>query len=123
MTLANKVSCKDNHFKRHTRSDGFEFLYVSQMKNNDKEMDQIIDNLKKNHPKSEIEKYSLRRTQSNQIFRDPNEIPFTHPPDHFFIQNKLPSNPSQTPSAALYIDPPQPQTPKSARKSIPQNTS
>jgi hypothetical protein len=88
MTLANKTSCKENPFKRHTRSEGFEFLYVSQMKNNDREFDIVIERLRKNIPQSQIDGYALKRTKSNQMFRDHNEVPFTQQPDNFFYQNK-----------------------------------
>lgn len=67
MTLANKVSCKDNAFKPWQRSDGFEKLFVSQMKNNDKDFDLLIEKIRKDIPESELKKYALRRTHSQQL--------------------------------------------------------
>lgn len=68
MTLANRVSCKDEGFHRHTRSDGFEFLFVSQMKNNDREFDVVVQRLKNEIPQSQVDNYALRRTHSSKNF-------------------------------------------------------
>ena len=87
MTLANKISCHDNNFKQHGRADGFEFLYVSQMKNNDKEFDMVIERLKKNIPDEQVKEYALKRMESNKLFRDHNSLPYTLPPDNYYIQN------------------------------------
>ena len=63
------------------------------MKNNDKEFEEFIQNLKKQIPNEQVEKYALRRTQSDQLFRDHNELPFTLPPDNFYYQNTKNKNP------------------------------
>jgi hypothetical protein len=87
MTLANKISCKDPVHRINTRSDGYQVLYKSQMKNNDKGFDMVIDRLKKNIPDKETEKYALRRIKSTQFFNDHKEIPDTRPPENLYIDD------------------------------------
>lgn len=67
MTLANKVSCKETAFKPWQRSDGYAKLFISQMKNNDREFDILIDKMRRDIPESDIKKYSKRRTQSQHL--------------------------------------------------------
>ena len=69
MTLANKVHCNEDHFHRYTRSDGMEFLFLSQMKNNDREFNLVVDKLKHQIPNEQVDKYALRRTKSNYLYR------------------------------------------------------
>ena len=64
MTLANKVSCKDSVFKPWKRSDGELKLFISQMKNNDKDFDKLIEKMRKDIPQDEVDKVKFRRTQS-----------------------------------------------------------
>ena len=83
MTLANKISCKGN---QTPRPKGLEFLYVSQMKNNDKDFEKVIERLRKNIPDADVQKYAMRRTKSNWLFRDHNQETYTHAPDYFYYQ-------------------------------------
>ncbi|CAI2384513.1 unnamed protein product [Moneuplotes crassus] len=93
MTLANKVHCNDPISFKSIGRDGFEFLYESQMKNNDKEFAMVVDRIKKNIPNTDVQKYSkTRRMKSNDLFRDHNEKPYTKAPDHFYYQNKEDKN-------------------------------
>ena len=54
MTLANKVSCKETDFKQWQRSDGYAKLFVSQVKNNDREFDALIDKMRRDISESDI---------------------------------------------------------------------
>lgn len=92
MTLANKTHCKSPGLVQGKREDGFEFLYESQMKNNDKEFQDVIERLKKNIPNSQVDKYAMRRMRSNELFRDHNEVPYTKGPDNFYYQNTKEKN-------------------------------
>lgn len=87
MTLANKISCKDNTQKMSTRSDGYQVLYKSQMKNNDKEFKMVVDRLKKNIPEHESKKYALRRMQSDNLFKVYHKKPIVQPSEMLYIDD------------------------------------